>query len=139
MMLRPDFTLPVVQAHMAHGADPARYTYLGEVFRKQDHPGTRASEYLQVGFEVFDRSAPEAADAEVFALFATLLAPLNLTRRHGRYRHPDGRRARAEHHRPAQSGAAAPCLAAPAVSRSAGPVFRPDGRSPTRAKPCWTV
>jgi ATP phosphoribosyltransferase regulatory subunit len=78
MMLRPDFTLPVVQAHMAHGADPARYTYLGEVFRKQDHPGTRASEYLQVGFEVFDRTAPEAADAEVFALFSKLLAPLNL-------------------------------------------------------------
>ena len=79
MMLRPDFTLPVVQAHMAHGADPARYTYLGEVFRKQDHPGQRASEYLQVGFEIFDRKSPEAADAEVFALFATLLAPLNLT------------------------------------------------------------
>lgn len=79
MMLRPDFTLPVVQAHMAHGADPARYTYLGEVFRKQDHPGLRASEYLQVGFEVFDRTAPELADAEVFALFSTLLAPLDLT------------------------------------------------------------
>ena len=79
MMLRPDFTLPVVQAHMAHGADPARYTYLGEVFRKQDHPGQRASEYLQVGFEIFDRTSPEAADAEVFALFATLLDPLNLT------------------------------------------------------------
>ena len=79
MMLRPDFTLPVVQAHMSHGADPARYTYLGEVFRKQDHPGQRASEYLQVGFEIFDRKSPEAADAEVFALFATLLAPLNLT------------------------------------------------------------
>ena len=79
MMLRPDFTLPVVQAHMANGADPARYTYLGEVFRKQDYPGLRASEYLQVGFEVFDRQSPEAADAEVFALFTTLLAPLNLT------------------------------------------------------------
>ena len=79
MMLRPDFTLPVVQAHMAHGADPARYTYLGEVFRKQDHPGLKASEYLQVGFEVFDRTSPEAADAEVFALFAKLLAPLKLT------------------------------------------------------------
>ena len=78
MMLRPDFTLPVVQAHMAHGADPARYTYLGEVFRKQDHPGQRAPEYLQVGFEIFDRQSPEAADAEVFALFTTLLAPLNL-------------------------------------------------------------
>lgn len=78
MMLRPDFTVPVVQAHMAHGADPARYCYLGEVFRKQDHRGPRASEYLQVGFELFDRAAPEAADAEVFALFAQLLAPLGL-------------------------------------------------------------
>ncbi|MDP4031401.1 MAG: ATP phosphoribosyltransferase regulatory subunit [Pseudorhodobacter sp.] len=78
MMLRPDFTVPVVQAHMAHGADPARYTYLGEVFRKQDHLGPRASEYLQVGYEVFDRAAPEAADAEVFALFSQILAPLGL-------------------------------------------------------------
>ncbi len=77
MMLRPDFTVPVVQAHMAGGADPARYCYLGEVFRQQDHD-SRASEYLQVGFELFERSAPEQADAEVFALFANLLAPLNL-------------------------------------------------------------
>lgn len=78
MMLRPDFTVPVVQAHMAHGADPARYTYMGEVFRKQDHLGPRASQYLQVGYEVFDRAAPEAADAEVFALFSQTLAPLGL-------------------------------------------------------------
>ena len=78
MMLRPDFTVPVVQAHMAHGADPARYAYMGEVFRKQDHLGPRASEYLQVGFEVFDRAAPEAADAEVFALFAECLQGLRL-------------------------------------------------------------
>lgn len=78
MMLRPDFTVPVVQAHMAHGADPARYCYMGEVFRKQDHLGARASEYLQVGFEVFDRTAPEAADAEVFALFADALQGLGL-------------------------------------------------------------
>ncbi len=77
MMLRPDFTVPVVQAHMAHGADPARYCYLGEVFRKQEHLGNKAAEYLQVGFEIFDRAAPEQADAEVFALFAGLLAPLN--------------------------------------------------------------
>jgi ATP phosphoribosyltransferase regulatory subunit len=78
MMLRPDFTVPVVQAHMAHGADPARYCYRGKVFRKQDHLGARASEYLQVGFEVFDREAPEAADAEVFALFSQMLAGLGL-------------------------------------------------------------
>ncbi len=78
MMLRPDFTVPVVQAHMAHGAEPARYAYLGEVFRKQARGSGRASEYLQAGYEVFDRAAPEAADAEVFALFRDLLAGLDL-------------------------------------------------------------
>ncbi|MFN0115883.1 MAG: ATP phosphoribosyltransferase regulatory subunit [Paracoccaceae bacterium] len=78
MMLRPDFTVPVVQAHMSGGAEPARYAYLGEVFRKQDLPGPRPSEYLQVGYEVFDRDDPTGADAEVFALFADLLAPLDL-------------------------------------------------------------
>ncbi|GAB4268077.1 MAG: ATP phosphoribosyltransferase regulatory subunit [Pararhodobacter sp.] len=74
MMLRPDFTVPVVQAHMAKGAEPARYCYLGEVFRKQETGGARASEYLQVGYEVFDREQPLRADAEVFALFSRMLA-----------------------------------------------------------------
>ncbi|MHC0052453.1 ATP phosphoribosyltransferase regulatory subunit [Actibacterium sp. D379-3] len=78
MMLRPDFTVPVVQMHMADGAEPARYTYMGEVFRKQEHELGRASEYFQVGYEVFDRADPEAADAEVFALFAEVLSPLGL-------------------------------------------------------------
>ncbi|WP_444452394.1 ATP phosphoribosyltransferase regulatory subunit [Rhodobacter capsulatus] len=80
MMLRPDFTVPVVQAHMAEGAEPARYAYMGEVFRKQDHRGAaRVAEYFQAGYEVFDREDPEAADAEVFALFAKLLKPLALS------------------------------------------------------------
>ena len=71
LMLRPDFTVPVVQAHMAGGAAPARYCYAGPVFRKQ--AGGRAREYLQVGYELFAHSAPARADAEVFALFARLL------------------------------------------------------------------
>lgn len=71
MMLRPDFTVPVVQAHMREGAEPARYCYSGLVFRKQD--GARAREYLQVGYELFAREDPARADAEVFALFARLL------------------------------------------------------------------
>ena len=77
-MLRPDFTVPVVQMHMAQGAEPARYTYAGEVFRRQEHDPARASEYIQVGYEVFDRSNPGAADAEVFALIAQAVdgAPL---------------------------------------------------------------
>ena len=78
MMLRPDFTVPVVQMHMAEGAEPARYAYMGEVFRKQEHLTDRKSEYFQVGYEVFDRDNPALADAEVFALFAGLLTPLNL-------------------------------------------------------------
>ncbi len=78
MMLRPDFTVPVVQMHMAHGAEPARYAYQGEVFRKQEHLTARKSEYFQVGFELFARENPSDADAEVFALFANLLAPLSL-------------------------------------------------------------
>jgi ATP phosphoribosyltransferase regulatory subunit len=72
-MLRPDYTVPVVQMHMAHGADPARYTYAGEVFRRQEHDPARANEFIQVGYEVFDRADPAAADAEVFALISEAL------------------------------------------------------------------
>jgi ATP phosphoribosyltransferase regulatory subunit len=77
-MLRPDFTVPVVQMHMEHGAEPACYTYSGEVFRRQEDDPDRANEYMQVGFEVFERDAPEAADARVFALMFNTLAPLGL-------------------------------------------------------------
>lgn len=71
-MLRPDFTVPIVQRHMAEGAEPARYTYNGNVWRKQT--GGRAAEYTQVGYELFDRTDPAGADAEVFAMFAGMLA-----------------------------------------------------------------
>jgi len=77
-MLRPDFTVPVVQMHMDGGAEPARYCYAGEVFRRQEEDEDRANEYLQAGFEIFDGANPPDADAEVFALFSRLLAPLNL-------------------------------------------------------------
>jgi ATP phosphoribosyltransferase regulatory subunit len=77
-MLRPDFTVPVVQMHMAHGAEPARYTYSGEVFRRQEHDPDRACEYVQVGYELFDRDNPAAADAEVFARIAAALDGLGL-------------------------------------------------------------
>ena len=78
-MLRPDFTVPVVQAHMANrgagGAEPATYCYAGEVFRRQEADDGRPREYLQVGFELFDGSDPPAADARVLALFLDALAP----------------------------------------------------------------
>ncbi len=77
-MLRPDFTVPVVQMHMAEGAEPARYTYAGKVFRRQEDDPDRANEYVQVGYEVFDRNNPVAADAEVFALISQVLEGRNL-------------------------------------------------------------
>ena len=77
-MLRPDFTVPVVQMHMRHGTEPARYTYSGEVFRRQEEDPARANEYIQVGYEIFERDAPEAADAEVFSKLFNILKPLGL-------------------------------------------------------------
>ncbi|SFR32139.1 ATP phosphoribosyltransferase regulatory subunit [Yoonia tamlensis] len=76
MVLRPDFTVPVVQMHMQTHADPARYAYAGKVFRKQENDETRANEYMQAGYEVFDGQNPAAADAEVFAVIADALAGL---------------------------------------------------------------
>ena len=77
-MLRPDFTVPVVQMHMESGADLARYTYCGEVFRRQERDPHRPNEYIQVGYELFGGDDPAAADAEVFALFAEVLSPFGL-------------------------------------------------------------
>ncbi|MGI1660705.1 ATP phosphoribosyltransferase regulatory subunit [Palleronia sp. KMU-117] len=77
-MLRPDFTVPIVQMHMDGDGGAKRYTYMGEVFRKQEDDRARASEYIQVGYEVFNGSDAAQADAEVFAAFAQLLAPLRL-------------------------------------------------------------
>ena len=68
--------MPVVQMHMQAHADPARYTYAGKVFRKQETDETRANEYVQVGYEVFDGQNPAQADAEVFAAIAEGLAGL---------------------------------------------------------------
>ncbi|MDF0603145.1 ATP phosphoribosyltransferase regulatory subunit [Psychromarinibacter sp. C21-152] len=78
LVLRPDFTVPVVQMHMASGATPARYAYAGKVFRTQELDSDRPPEHDQVGYELFDGSDPVAADAEVFALFAEVLSGLHL-------------------------------------------------------------
>ena len=78
MMLRPDFTVPLASRHMAEAKGPARYTYAGEVFRRQEEDPDRAPEYLQVGFEIFDGPDAAAADAEVFAAIAGIVAPLGL-------------------------------------------------------------
>ncbi|PRY22995.1 ATP phosphoribosyltransferase regulatory subunit [Aliiruegeria haliotis] len=79
-MLRPDFTVPVVQMHVANGhSGEARYTYAGEVFRRQEmiEPG-RDNEYFQAGMEIIDAADPAAAEAELFVQFSALLSPLKL-------------------------------------------------------------
>lgn len=76
LMLRPDFTVPVVQIHMANSAQAARYAYAGSVWRRQEVGSNRPTEYLQAGFEVFGGSDSAADDAEVFAVLATALGDL---------------------------------------------------------------
>ncbi|WP_397246356.1 ATP phosphoribosyltransferase regulatory subunit [Paracoccus mutanolyticus] len=150
MMLRPDFTVPVVQMHMRNGAEPARYCYLGEVFRKQDHGDTRPehprdNEYLQAGFELFARD-PDA-DAEVFALFHSILKPLDLQATMGdmdllmdavRALPLSGaRRAALLHHiwRPKRFAKALARFAAPSASRGSRHRPRP-GTACARARKC---
>jgi len=72
-LLRPDFTVPVVDMHLAGGSDPARYTYAGEVFRRPERGDDPAGESFQVGFELFDRGDRAKADVEVFSTIAAAL------------------------------------------------------------------
>ena len=78
-MLRPDFTVPVVQMHVAMGQEPARYAYAGPVWRRQEPGSERATEYLQVGYELFDRGNAQAGEAEVFGLITGALSGQGLT------------------------------------------------------------
>ncbi len=78
LMLRPDFTVPVVRMHLDTGRETARYAYAGKVFRTQEAGTERPSEYVQVGFEMFGGDAAQHAEAEVFALFSRILEPLRL-------------------------------------------------------------
>lgn len=66
LCLRPDLTIPTCRLHIAGSAAlPARYCYLGPVFRDR---GGGAGEYMQAGTESLGREDLEAADAECLAL-----------------------------------------------------------------------
>jgi ATP phosphoribosyltransferase regulatory subunit len=75
LMLRPDFTVPVIEHHLATGRAAGRYTYSGPVFRMQEAPEPRPSEFPQAGIECFGTGAAAAArtEAEVIALIAGAL------------------------------------------------------------------
>ena len=136
-MLRPDFTVPVAAEHMSDGAEPARYTYSGEVFRRQeDHP-ERASEYLQVGFEVFDGTDPARGRCRGLRAVLGGAGAARAARRDRRYRHPDRRRAgRCDVSERAARRAPAPHLAAAALPRAARPLSRAAPRRRRRGRRC---
>jgi ATP phosphoribosyltransferase regulatory subunit len=78
LCLRPDLTIPVACDYLASAAagKPAKYCYLGPVFRDL---GARSAELTQAGIESFGRTDTAAADAEtiVLALEATARYGLN--------------------------------------------------------------
>lgn len=75
MMLRPDFTVPIVQLHMEGGAEPAAYSYCGPVWRRQAAGSGRPREYLQAGIEFFGGADPAEREAEVLLRILAALGP----------------------------------------------------------------
>ena len=66
--LRPDFTIPVAQAHIASGAATGRYAYAGKAFRTAPPQSDRPVEFLQIGTERFGApDDPAREDAEAVA------------------------------------------------------------------------
>ncbi len=72
-ILRPDFTVPVVQYHIDHPKEEQKYAYAGPVWRCQEFGSKKPREYYQVGIESFHMSDPAYADAEIFNLIKTSL------------------------------------------------------------------
>ncbi|MDG2474649.1 MAG: ATP phosphoribosyltransferase regulatory subunit [Paracoccaceae bacterium] len=77
-ILRPDFTVPIVQMHIATEKNSGKYSYSGLVWRSQPYGSKKLSEYYQVGFENFHEIDSWKADAEVFELFQRSTAGLEL-------------------------------------------------------------
>jgi ATP phosphoribosyltransferase regulatory subunit len=64
LCLRPEFTIPVCLGHIADRAEtPARYAYVGEVFRQRRNAG---SEFYQAGIE--DLGDPDIATTDARSL-----------------------------------------------------------------------
>jgi ATP phosphoribosyltransferase regulatory subunit len=67
--LRPDFTISLAHAHLDSGAAAGRYLYQGKAFRNPPLGATRASEFWQIGAEVYGPAEdPAVQDAEIAAL-----------------------------------------------------------------------
>ena len=78
LMLRPDFTVPIVKMHLDRGSEAAKYCYAGKVWRKQDQFSLRQSEYWQAGFEHFGGKNVPVDDANAFSLISKAIGHLDL-------------------------------------------------------------
>lgn len=79
LCLRPDLTIPTARLHMAGGDPrrPARYSYLGPVFRyREEGP----SEFLQAGAESFGFADPDGEEADTLALAFEAVRTLGVAR-----------------------------------------------------------
>ena len=80
LVLRPDITVPVARitaTKFREAAYPLRFSYIGNVFRYNDHGGGKQNEFTQAGVEVLGVSTPEA-DAEVIAVAINALKATGL-------------------------------------------------------------
>lgn len=67
LALRPDFTIPVVRAHIAAGSNKGRYVYAGDAYRAP-MPG-KPAEFLQIGLEIYgETERPAEEDGAVLGL-----------------------------------------------------------------------
>ncbi|MFL2801474.1 MAG: ATP phosphoribosyltransferase regulatory subunit [Paracoccaceae bacterium] len=78
LMLRPDFTVPIVQMYIKSNEEKAQYCYSGKVWRKQEHLSSRPSEYLQVGIECFGGCNFAKEDAKLFSIIRKAVGLVHL-------------------------------------------------------------
>jgi ATP phosphoribosyltransferase regulatory subunit len=67
-VLRPDFTIPAVRAHIDSRRKGGRYVYEGKAFRAAPAGRETSEEFLQLGLEVFEAGDAPHADGEIAGL-----------------------------------------------------------------------
>lgn len=77
-VLRPDFTIPVLEAHLERDEANARYAYSGRVWRKRrEQQSAHQHSFWQLGIEIFDENWRAENDAEAFLLATKLAEPFD--------------------------------------------------------------
>ncbi len=81
LALRPEGTASIARAHIEHGLSnfyyPAKFFYLGQMYRYERPQKGRFREFYQAGFEVFGSNDP-AYDAQIILICAKILEDLKI-------------------------------------------------------------